>query len=280
MCFCTQKHVYWVLRCYRCRLRGSLSSLRVYSQALSSVFFFDSAKTQSSANIAEFRSRSAAEDYSVTTANYERNSLRNGNIYYRDQKITQIGDPQSYGISEYKQPSVENDATQDYRNYNGNNQQPREYQERNSNSEKGSQIQSQTQFQSSSGNSGSYQIQLQAQSQSQTYNTNQNKVASSNSYTNNIRSPPAYVAPAQTPRPAYEPLVTSNKDGISDNRNQQDYQTTSDQQDMREQQSRPNQMELYHVRDEQPFLQPNEKVSVVIEYPTERFSSNDESKII
>lgn len=243
-------------------------------------FFFDSAKIQSSANIAEFRSRSAAEDYSETTANYDRGSLRDGNIYYRDQRITQGGDPQSYGISDYKQPSVENDASQDYRNYKSNNQQPQQYQERNSNSEKGSQIQTQTQVQSSSGNSGSYQIQLQAQSQSQIYNTNQNQVVSSNSYINNVRSPPAYAAPAQTPRPSYVPLITSNKHGLSDNRNQEDFQTTSDQQDMREQPSRPNQMELYHIRDEKPVLKPNEKVSVVIEYPTERFSSKDESKIV
>lgn len=234
-------------------------------------FSFWSAESQARVRIvAEFRSRSGRYDDSAATPSSV-DTTRNENIYYRDQKITQVGDRGSlnYGIPENYQPSVDNDASQDNQNYR-NNQAQLQYQAASASSGNGYQIQAQTQYQSSSGNSGGYQT----QSQIQTYSPNQNQVANNNNYVQ-----PAYESSSRTQRPDTETLITSNKHAFQGITNQQAYPSQSDQNDIRKQQTRPNQM-LQHVPDEKPVLKPNERVSVIIEYPTNHYNPRDESKNI
>lgn len=194
--------------------------------------------------------------------------MKNENIYYRDQKITQggYGGSQNTGIPENNQQTVRRETSANVYNNNNNRQTQSQIQV----SSVSSGYQTQTQYQPSSGNTGTYQV----QSQNQNYVPNYGQGSGSADYNNNDRYPSTAQYPPTTPRTTYK-TTTSYRPNY-DNRNQQEY---SQQGGTKKHQPRPTQM-LQNVPDDNPLLRPNEKLSIVIEYPSSTYNINADSKII
>lgn len=134
----------------------------------------------------------------------------------------------------------------------------------------------QNQFQSQ-GNPGSYQNQAQTQN-SEGGNQQQNQESRP---VNENKRFSSTTPPQSNFYKSNETNRTVNKNPLYSIQTHQTQKLNSEnmQQVITRKQQSSHMGTLVHVSDEMPIYSPNEKVSVVIEYPTERYSSDDESEI-